>query len=166
MVVRPGLRRTSRVLLLDPEGAALLFLTAAPDSSRFARWITPGGGADAGESHERAAIRELFEETGIVVEAVGEPVMTLDFDVAWDEADHDRGHAEYYVVRVPERFEPTSTNWTDEEHVDVRGHGWFTAEELDARGEPYEPDELPQLIRRFARRDVSARTRPRPRKAG
>ncbi len=101
---------------MDGHGAALLFMTAAPDSTRFARWITPGGGVDPGETHEQAAIRELFEETGLVVDDVGEPVWSLDFEVAWDDADHDRGHAEYYVVRC-ERFDPVSTNWTDDEHI-------------------------------------------------
>ena len=148
MAAAPGLRRTSRIMLIDADGAALLFFTAAPDSSRFSRWITPGGGVDPGESHHEAAVRELFEETGLVVDSVGEPVWSLDFGVDWDEADHDRGHAEYYVVRC-ERFTPASTNWTAEEHVDVTAHRWFTADELEASGEPFEPAELPALLRRF-----------------
>ena len=149
MVSTPGLRRTSRIILLDATGAALLFMTAAPDSTPFARWITPGGGVDPGEDHEQAAVRELFEETGLVVDGVGEPVWSHDFDVAWDSADHDRGHAEYYVLRC-ERFEPSSTNWTDSEHVDVTRHGWFTAEELLRTGEPFEPYDLPRLMRAAA----------------
>lgn len=146
MAPTPGLRRTSRVILMDGGGAALLFFTAAPDSTRFARWITPGGGVDAGESHEQAAIRELFEETGLVVDTVGEPVWSLDFAVAWDEADHDRGHAEYFVVRC-ERFDPVTTNWTESEHIDMTRHGWFTADELLRSGEPFEPYDLPRLLR-------------------
>jgi len=131
---------------MDAHGAALLFMTAAPDSTGFARWITPGGGVDPGESHQQAAVRELFEETGLVIDDVGEPVWSLDFDVAWDDADHDRGHAEYYLVRC-ERFEPVSTNWTEEEHVDVTAHGWFTADELLRSGQPFEPCDLPRLLR-------------------
>jgi 8-oxo-dGTP pyrophosphatase MutT (NUDIX family) len=134
---------------MDANGAALLFLTDAPDSTRFARWITPGGGVDPGETQEQAAVRELFEETGLVVDGVGESMFSLDFDVAWDAADHDRGHAEYYVVRC-ERFEPVSTNWTESEHVDVTAHRWFTADELLLSGEPFEPYDLPRLLRAVA----------------
>jgi 8-oxo-dGTP pyrophosphatase MutT (NUDIX family) len=146
MAETPRLRRSSRVLLVDEAGSALLFMTAAPDSSGWARWITPGGGVDPDESHAEAAVRELFEETGLVVDSVGEPFWSIDFDVAWDSADHDRGHAEYFLVRCA-RFEPVSTNWTPEEHVDVTAHGWFTADELLATGQPFEPYDLPRLLR-------------------
>lgn len=149
MAPTPGLRRSSRIILMDDAGAALLFFTASPDSSRWSRWITPGGGVDPGESHAEAAIRELFEETGLVVDSVGEPVWSIDFEVAWDAADHDRGHAEYYLLRC-ERFEPVSTNWTDDEHIDVTANGWFTADELLATGQPFEPYDLPRLLRSFA----------------
>ena len=84
MAAQPGLRRTSRIVLLADDGSALLFFTAAPDSSRFHRWITPGGGVDPGETHQQAAIRELFEETGLVVDSVGESVHSFAFDVDWD----------------------------------------------------------------------------------
>lgn len=146
MAPTPGLRRTSRIILMDETGAALLFFTAAPDSTRFARWITPGGGVDPGETHGQAAVRELFEETGLVVDEVGDPIWSLDFEVAWDDADHDRGHAEYYLVPCV-RFEPVSTNWTESEHVDMTRHGWFTGDELLRSGEPFEPYDLPRLLR-------------------
>lgn len=125
----------------------LLFLTRAPDSSGVARWLTPGGGVDEGESHAEAAVRELFEETGLEGVDLGEPVWSHDFDVPWDGADHDSGHAVFYSA-VVERFDPVDTGWTDEERVDVLEHRWWTLSELLNTSENYEPAELINLVRR------------------
>ena len=139
-------RLTSRVLLFDRDGRILLFLTTAPDTSGVARWITPGGGVDPGESHLEGALRELREETGLVLDSLGEPVWAHDFAATWDAADHDTGHAEFYTATV-DAFEPSSAEWTDEERVDVLAHRWWSAEELESSGEPFEPAELTRLIR-------------------
>ena len=140
-------RLTSRVLLFDRENRVLLFLTTAPDSSGAARWITPGGGVDPGEDHAAAAARELFEETGLRGVALGEPVWAHDFAVQWDSADHDTGHAEFYTA-VVDTFEPSSEGWTDDEHIDVLAHRWWTLSELLSTDEPFEPAELIDLVRR------------------
>jgi 8-oxo-dGTP pyrophosphatase MutT (NUDIX family) len=140
-------RLTSRVLLFDRDDRVLLFLTAAPDSSRLPRWITPGGGVDPGETHLQAALRELEEETGLRLETLNGPVWSHDFDVEWDSADHDTGHAEYYTT-VVDAFDPSDANWTDDERVDVTEHRWWTLGELLAERPPFEPRELLDLIRR------------------
>lgn len=140
-------RLTSRVLLFDRDDHILLFLTTAPDTSGIARWLTPGGGVDPGESHHHAAVRELLEETGLRLTDLGEPVWSHDFDVKWDAADHDTGHAVFYSA-VVDRFEPSSELWTDEERVDVLEHRWWSLAELIATDQPYEPAELIPLVRR------------------
>ena len=140
-------RLSSRILLFDRDDRILLFLTTAPDTSGIARWLTPGGGVDPGETHHEAAVRELEEETGLVVPNLGEPVWAHDFVVQWDAADHDTGHAEFYTA-VVDTFEPSDAQWTDDERVDVLGHKWWTLAELIATDEPYEPAELIDLVRR------------------
>lgn len=50
----------------------LLGLSTAKDD-RANRWVFPGGGVKSGESAKKAAVREVWEETGIRCKAVGEP---------------------------------------------------------------------------------------------
>jgi 8-oxo-dGTP pyrophosphatase MutT (NUDIX family) len=73
-------RQTARVLVLDEQQRLLLFHIqdtvalheAHPDMLIY--WLTPGGGVEPNESHEEAARRELWEETGLTVDPLGPPV--------------------------------------------------------------------------------------------
>lgn len=151
MPAQEGLRRTSRIIVLSPESRLLLFLTQAPDSSGFSRWITPGGGVDPGESFLDAAHREFFEETGREITLLPEPVWTFDFPVSWDQADHNRGYAEYFLG-FSEEFEPSSQFWTEEEHVDVTAWRWWSLDNLRSTNDPYEPAPLPDVVQRLLER--------------
>jgi 8-oxo-dGTP pyrophosphatase MutT (NUDIX family) len=138
-------RATSRVLLFDPDDRTLLFLQYGKDRSLPPRWITPGGGVDPGEDHDRAAIRELQEETGLVLEALPPAFHRTDFDPDQRWHPYDSGHWEWYAVRVPS-FSPSRDGWTEEELTDVVDWRWFPPEEVGTTEYEYEPADLPALL--------------------
>ena len=60
-------RHGARVLFLDGEGRLLLVRGHDPHAPERSFWFTPGGGIEPGETAREAAVRELAEETGYVV---------------------------------------------------------------------------------------------------
>jgi 8-oxo-dGTP pyrophosphatase MutT (NUDIX family) len=140
-------RRTSRILVLDERDRILLFLTKGSVPAEPTRWITPGGGVEDGETHAEGARRELFEETGLDVADLGEPVWGHDFLPDYVGGDHDTGHAEYYLLRTGS-FEPSHDHWTPGELVDVLETRWWTLRELEHSTEPFRPPELIDLVRK------------------
>jgi 8-oxo-dGTP pyrophosphatase MutT (NUDIX family) len=140
-------RATSRVLLFDEQDRVLLFLQYGKSHDVAARWMTPGGGVDPGEDHDAAAVREVREETGIVLDAVPSPFAGFDFEADQRWHPYELGHMEWYALRVA-RFEPRADDWTDEERVDIVRHDWWSIDDLAATGDEVEPHDLADLLRR------------------
>lgn len=65
----PVLRATARVLPVNDRGEVLLLLDQDPARPGDVRWGTIGGAVDPGETLREAAVREMHEETGVVVAA-------------------------------------------------------------------------------------------------
>lgn len=135
----------SRVLLLDEQDHILLFLTKHDVPGYPARWITTGGHLEAGESHRDAAIRELFEETGLVIDEPGDVVWAHDFVAERTPGVFANHHEEFFVHRTT-RFEPSHADWTPEERVDIIDERWWSLAELRSRTAPVEPPNLIDLL--------------------
>lgn len=152
-------RRAARVLVLDPTDHVLLFRgrdSTMPDAGSW--WFTPGGGLEPGESMTQAAIRELDEETGLKVAGLDGPVYEQEFDLTFEgKATH---QFEAFFVTHVERFDITDTGWTELEQRTILGSRWWSADELDATGDPLYPECVAELVRGQCHRVESTRDRP------
>jgi 8-oxo-dGTP pyrophosphatase MutT (NUDIX family) len=145
--VRPPHRRVSRILLFDESDSLLLLLTASPLlATPVVRWLTPGGGVEDHESHAEGAVRELYEETGLVIPELGEPVWSMSGESHFADGSRQTTYAEFFVART-QRFMPVRDNWMANEHVDISDIRWWSLDELDATTEPYAPLDLTTIIR-------------------
>ena len=142
-------RHASRILLYDRDGRVLLFLEDFPDLPGQGKWITPGGGAEPGETPQQTATRELHEETGLLVPDLGPIVHSFGFPVNRPTARHSYAHWDFFVHAVDAAFEPSRERWTPEELVSVKDVGWWSAGEVAGLPHGYAPQDLPALIERF-----------------
>lgn len=140
-------RHAARVLLMDSGGRTLLVRGHDGDKPTRSWWFTVGGGIDAGETSRQAALREVREETGIVlVDAQLEgPVLTRSaiFDFA---REHCLQHEEFFLARVSPENELTRAGWTDLEVSFIDEMRWLTPAELRAAPQEVFPQSLPELL--------------------
>jgi 8-oxo-dGTP pyrophosphatase MutT (NUDIX family) len=132
-----------RVLVLDERDRMLLFLDSDLGLDPVAHWwVTPGGGVDPGESDHEAAVRELWEETGLVVHAgdlVG-PLLTRVVVHGYSDKVVDQTEV-FYVVRVPS-FEVDTTAHTEEEQLTVADIRWWSLADLATTGDDVWPRDV------------------------
>lgn len=138
-------RRTARVLLIDDQERLLLFSDSDPGVPGRRWWITPGGGIDPGETDREAAVRELEEETGLLVaeDDLTGPVMTRTVvhgysDVVIDQEDV------FFVCRVP-AFDVSTAGHTEDELLTMAMHRWWTRRALGETDEEIWPAEILDL---------------------
>ncbi|GAY16272.1 NUDIX domain-containing protein [Mycobacterium sp. shizuoka-1] len=147
-------RRTSaRVVLLDDQGAVLLFcgsdpaFTGAGDAPRW--WFTVGGAVMPGERLVDAAVREIAEETGLQVHAAAMVGPVWRRDKVIDFNGTVVASQEFYFVHRTARFEPTAAGRTQLELRYIHGHRWCdsaTIDQLAAGGQTVYPLQLGELL--------------------
>ncbi|CAN5438441.1 hypothetical protein BH09ACT12_BH09ACT12_22750 [soil metagenome] len=144
--MEPIVRVTARVVPVNEDGAALLLLDQDPAAPGVLRWASIGGGVEAGESAAEAAVRELYEETGIVADTddiIG-PLCRVKRSYTYDHVRYDGDHT-YLALAVSGDIVVNFDRLEPEEVGNVLDAAWFSPEALVADGRMVEPD-LPDII--------------------
>ncbi len=154
------------MLLLDAAGRVLLMRGHDPAEPGVRYWFTVGGGLEPGESPREGAVRELHEETGLVVtpDDVEGPVWHEDTEFGF-EGWWIRQSQDFYVVRVPAsmpQWQAAPAALEPLELVTVDSWAWWTVAQLrahaaglphDGPGDPGEtvyPAALADLVEKAA----------------
>ena len=142
MIERPS----ARLILLDPRDRLFLFNVHDPNVFDPANpffdpfWVMIGGMVDPGEDFAEAAVREAGEETKLPVVGAPHWVWTRERRMSW--RGKDVMHKERFFLARTDRTEADISGLDEKERSWTRGHRWWTADEIAASAERFEPLDL------------------------
>lgn len=144
------MRTSSGLVVLDPEGRVLLLDCTDPGDPRTRWHELPGGGLEPGEDAEAAAVREVLEETGVVVPpgSVGPLQWTQVVSFTWRRRRY-VARQEARVARLPSPVLTRVVALTADEQGTILGQRWWTVQEVLAHDGRFFPRSLPDLLPRL-----------------
>ena len=108
-------------------------------------WATPGGGVEDGGTFEQAAIRELWEETGIRAQTIGPEVGRRVFPLQLHDGEHVTADERFFLVKSG-NASLSRDGWTALERDVMTEHKWWSREELAQTSATVWPDNLLAML--------------------
>lgn len=136
-------RRSARLVLLDPAGRLLLFRYHDEHKPPF--WSTVGGELKPGEDYQMAASRELEEETGFDI-PIGRLLREREDVYAVARSTPAKWLEKYFLVECDHPCAPSRRGWTDEERATIENWKWWSLKEMRSGDTTFLPDWLPELL--------------------
>jgi ADP-ribose pyrophosphatase YjhB (NUDIX family) len=151
MIERPS----ARLILLDRQDRLFLFKVHQPtvydpaDPHYGPFWIMIGGLVDPGEDYAEAAIREAREETGLSVAGEVRWVWKRERVMQWRE--RKVKHIEqFFLARAADGTVDTS-GLDEREKSWTLDHRWWSADEIAASTERFEPKDISSRLKTLLR---------------
>jgi 8-oxo-dGTP pyrophosphatase MutT (NUDIX family) len=150
MIERPS----ARLILLDPQDRVFLFKVHQPsvydpaDPFRDPFWILIGGLVDPGEAFADTAMREAREETGVVVDDV-RWVWSREREMQW--RDKRVLHREQFFLGRARSTAIDTSGLDEKEKSWTLDHRWWSADEIAASDERFEPVDLGRYLKELLR---------------
>jgi 8-oxo-dGTP pyrophosphatase MutT (NUDIX family) len=139
-------RTSARVVPVSQDGACLLLLERDPARPEAPTWGTIGGAVDPGESLADAVVRELREETGIVVDAgaLTPPFHRRVSEFSWNGTAY-VGDSTVFALPLPRETPVSFAHLVPEEVGSVLEARWLTPTQAADDGRLVWPD-LPDVL--------------------
>ncbi|MGC0948867.1 NUDIX hydrolase [Pantoea agglomerans] len=137
------IRPSSRLIIVSPDNRVLLFRFCHKDGALRGKtyWVTPGGGLEKNESFEQAAIRELFEETGLIRTLTGPQIASQNFTMMLPSGETVLAEERFFMIDA-NTVELDRSGWSSNEQEVIRDYHWWTIEELIHTNETIFPRDL------------------------
>ncbi|SHM32831.1 NUDIX hydrolase [Cryptosporangium aurantiacum] len=139
-------RRAARILVIDGERVLLFRCTSANRPQDGPWWITPGGGLEGTEDARWGAVRELTEETGLVVEPTEFRGPVFEEEIEYPTSTGPQRQRQQYFVLFHPAFEVDRQFQTDWERRFMGEARWWNSAELRESGETVYPPNLADLL--------------------
>lgn len=136
-------RPSSRLIVISPENHVLLFNFYHKHDSLNGKayWATPGGGLEPNESYEQAALRELFEETGLTRRTAGPQVASRTFPMMLPSGENVLAEERFFIINA-DKSDIDRSGWSNNEKEVICNHHWWSLEELRQTNEIIFPLDL------------------------